>query len=243
MLYVYVFLYMYTKPGNNPSCSDMFKRTRMTFPPPQPPAPNYFSKVKMSVPIKDFHSAKVAERVAMLMMQKIKSGSSEASPMLVELLDESWRSIRDGKTSQNYGCSFYFMAVNYVFISLCCLLLTAFLFPRADFSFFQGAERTHAVVNKERATYLPQSAIKLYYFISCIFDQQIRHCFSKLSGAAQVVMFISVNEWQPPPTNSTNPCPFLSWADALRRKRPSSSLLKSKKGFNNLGKHEITMNT
>ena len=33
--------------------------------------------VKMFVPIKDFHSAKVAERVAMLMMQKIKSGSSE----------------------------------------------------------------------------------------------------------------------------------------------------------------------
>lgn len=61
-----------------------------------------------------------------------------------------------------------FLAVNYVFISLCCLLLTAFFFPRADFSFFQGAERTHAaVVNTEKATSLPQSVIKLYYFISC----------------------------------------------------------------------------
>lgn len=112
------------------------------------------------------------------------------------------------------------MAVNHVFISLCCLLLTAFFFPRADFSFFQGAERTHAaVVNTARATYLPQSVIKLYYFISCnhvYLTSKWGHCFSKLSWAAQVVMFIStVNEWWPP-------------ADALRRKRPSSSLLKSK---------------
>jgi hypothetical protein len=35
-------------------------------------------QVKLSVTIKDFGSAKVAERVAMLMLQKLRSGTKEA---------------------------------------------------------------------------------------------------------------------------------------------------------------------
>ena len=35
-------------------------------------------QVKLSVAIKDFGSAKVAERVAMLMLQKLRSGTKEA---------------------------------------------------------------------------------------------------------------------------------------------------------------------
>lgn len=129
------------------------RERRMTFPPPQPPAPNCFSKVKMSVPIKDFHSAKVAERVAMLMMQKIKSGSSEASPMLVELLDESRRSSRDGKNYKTTVTASFFGCELCLHIPL--LLVThCFLFPSCRFFLFPGGRKNPCRSCKHRKGYV-----------------------------------------------------------------------------------------
>lgn len=94
----------------------------------------------MFVPIKDFHSAKVAERVAMLMMQKIKSGSSEASPMLVELLDESRRSSRDGKNYKTTVAASFFGCELCLHIPL--LLVThCFLFPSRRFFLFSRGQK------------------------------------------------------------------------------------------------------
>ena len=129
-------------PRNNLSCNDMFKRRRMTFQPPQPPAPNYFSKVKMSVSIKDFHSAKVAERVAMLMMQKIKSGSSEPSPMLVVRV-VGWKSkVHSGRTfmPKLRGTCWFFEVEFSCPISL-LLVSHRFLFPSCRLFLFPGGQK------------------------------------------------------------------------------------------------------
>lgn len=124
-----------------------------------------------------------------------------------------------------------FLAVNYVFISLCCLLLTAFFFPRADFSFFQGAERTHAaVVNTEKATSLPQSVIKLYYFISC------NHV--SLTSKWGTVFLSSLEQpklWCLFPRSMND-----HWGE---RGHQVPCWNRKKKGFKNLGKHETTMKT
>ena len=141
IIYGYTYISFYTciqSLGTILPVAICLRERRMTFPPPQPPALNYFSKVKMFVPIKDFHSAKVAERVAMLMMQKIKSGSSEASPMLVELLDESRRSIRDGtKYKTTVAASFLWLWIMSSYPFVACYSLLSFSLVQI-FCLFQG---------------------------------------------------------------------------------------------------------
>ena len=195
----------------------------------------------MSVSIKDFHSAKVAERVAMLMMQKIKSGSSEPSPMLVVRV-VGWKSkVHSGRKfmPKLRGTSWFFEVEFSCPISL-LLVNHCFLFPSCRLFLFPGKNPCRSWKQRKGYVFGTISYQVILSFI--LFERQIGTIFlmcvwfSKRYRATQVVVFIStVNEWWPPPTNATNPWPFLSARWRTEEKEANKFLAEIEQGVQFFG--------